>query len=164
MTDASAAAAKAKTNTARILKSILKGWISVAVRSATAERRPRSLSSYSQWGGRRTVQSNPLNGSPDNGSIWLLVQVLGCLIWVLWWMVQSAYWFNNLAGSDAEPLSRFDCSKGWWQSVTDAHSFAYHHACNLKFCCMHPHVSMHTPVPRKGVSFLYDPWTHEVVE
>ena len=43
-----------------------------------------------------TVQSNPLNGSPDNGSIWLVVQVLPspmhskfCRL-----MVQSAYWFK----------------------------------------------------------------------
>ena len=46
------------------------------------------------------VLSNPPNGSPDNGLIRLLIQVLASPISVLkksktcWLMVQSAYWFN----------------------------------------------------------------------
>ena len=53
--------------------------------------------------GRRTkevIQSNPLDGSPDNGSIWLIVQIFDspisyCLLSKYSQiMVQSAYWFK----------------------------------------------------------------------
>ena len=47
--------------------------------------------------GWKWVQSNPLNGSPDNGSIRLLVQVLASPMFlskICWFMVQSDYWFN----------------------------------------------------------------------
>ena len=64
------------------------------------------------------IQSNPLDGSPDNGSVWLMVQVLTnpilhrllCKICQL--LVQSVYWLN-FSGQTAEPLSGLYCSTNY---------------------------------------------------
>ena len=52
------------------------------------------------WKWSMYVQGNPLNGSPDNGSICLLVYLFNrpvlkyCMVKICRLMVQSTYWFN----------------------------------------------------------------------